>query len=69
MKHFEAVLTKSFFRSPSTHKMSPWVRKIFLQFMPRLLIMRRTTYTLPEYDDTMPPHGYQNEMEMQLVST
>lgn len=55
------------FRSPSTHKMSPWVRKIFLQFMPRLLIMRRTTYTLPEYDDALPPHGYQNDMEMQLV--
>ncbi|CAH1373919.1 hypothetical protein MTP99_015281 [Tenebrio molitor] len=54
------------FRSPSTHKMSPIVRKIFLQFMPKLLIMRRTTYTLPEYDDTLPPRGYASEMEMQL---
>ncbi|XP_044258294.1 acetylcholine receptor subunit beta-like 2 isoform X2 [Tribolium madens] len=54
------------FRSPSTHKMSPMVRKIFLQFMPKLLIMRRTTYTLPEYDDNLPPRGYTNEMELQL---
>lgn len=53
------------FRSPSTHKMSPLVRKIFLQFMPKLLIMRRTTYTLPEYDDNLPPRGYTNEMELQ----
>ncbi|NP_001107771.1 nicotinic acetylcholine receptor alpha 11 subunit precursor [Tribolium castaneum] len=54
------------FRSPSTHKMSPIVRKIFLQFMPKLLIMRRTTYTLPEYDDSLPPRGYSGEIEMQL---
>jgi nicotinic acetylcholine receptor len=46
--------------------MSPLVRKIFLQFMPKLLIMRRTTYTLPEYDDNLPPRGYTNEMELQL---
>ncbi|GJQ74882.1 nAChRa8 [Trypoxylus dichotomus] len=52
------------FRSPSTHKMSPWVRKIFLQFMPRLLIMRRSTYALPEYDDTQPPRGYNNDVDM-----
>ena len=29
------------FRSPKTHKMSPWVRKVFLSILPRLLIMRR----------------------------
>ena len=28
-------------RSPSTHTMSPWVRKVFLNILPRLLIMRR----------------------------
>ncbi|GLV31949.1 nicotinic Acetylcholine Receptor beta2 [Carabus blaptoides fortunei] len=54
------------FRSPSTHKMSPWVRKLFLQFMPRILVMRRTTYTLPEYDDTLPPRGYNNDMDIQM---
>ncbi|KAK2151150.1 hypothetical protein LSH36_374g03043 [Paralvinella palmiformis] len=31
------------FRGPSTHTMSPWVRKVFLNVLPRLLIMRRPT--------------------------
>ena len=29
------------FRSPATHTMSPWVKKVFLNILPRLLIMRR----------------------------
>jgi nicotinic acetylcholine receptor len=29
------------FRSPSTHSMSSWVRKVFLNILPRLLIMKR----------------------------
>lgn len=29
------------FRSPSTHTMAPWVRKLFLDILPRLLVMRR----------------------------
>jgi len=29
------------FRSPSTHMMAPWVRKVFLDILPRLLVMRR----------------------------
>lgn len=29
------------FRSPSTHTMAPWVRKVFLSILPRLLLMRR----------------------------
>ncbi|XP_065226403.1 acetylcholine receptor subunit beta-like 2 isoform X2 [Planococcus citri] len=36
------------FRSPATHKMSPWVRKIFLDIMPPLLMMRRPPYTLAD---------------------
>lgn len=31
--------------------MSPLVKRVFLQFMPRVLMMRRTKYALPEYDD------------------
>jgi nicotinic acetylcholine receptor len=33
------------FSSPSTHKMSPWVKRVFLHFMPRLLMMRRPHYS------------------------
>ncbi|XP_059160025.1 acetylcholine receptor subunit alpha-like isoform X2 [Physella acuta] len=29
------------FRSPATHSMSPWVRRVFLSILPRLLVMRR----------------------------
>ncbi|XP_018019541.1 acetylcholine receptor subunit beta-like 2 [Hyalella azteca] len=29
------------FRSPSTHKMSPWVKRIFIHIMPSLLLMKR----------------------------
>ncbi|KAK3605661.1 hypothetical protein CHS0354_032618 [Potamilus streckersoni] len=29
------------FRSPATHTMAPWVRRVFLHILPKLLIMRR----------------------------
>jgi len=48
------------FRSSSTHVMSPLVKKLFLQFMPRVLMMRRTKYTLPDYDDTI----HTNDIDM-----
>ncbi|CAH1785823.1 unnamed protein product [Owenia fusiformis] len=38
------------FRSPSMHVMSPWVKKVFLNILPRLLIMRR-----PNLDKTKAP--------------
>ncbi|XP_059490094.1 acetylcholine receptor subunit beta-like 2 isoform X1 [Neocloeon triangulifer] len=34
-----------YFRSPSTHKMSPWVKTVFLDAMPRILMMRRPHYS------------------------
>ncbi|KAJ8673122.1 hypothetical protein QAD02_004384 [Eretmocerus hayati] len=51
------------FRCPSTHNMSPWVRSVFLHWMPRLLMMRRTPYSQPEFDDTYLDSGYTNEMD------
>ncbi|CAG5129431.1 unnamed protein product [Candidula unifasciata] len=39
------------FRSPATHSMSPWVRRVFLNILPRLLIMRRPH----EEPETKPP--------------
>ncbi|XP_013406864.1 acetylcholine receptor subunit alpha-like 1 [Lingula anatina] len=43
------VVLNVHFRSPSTHVMSPWVKKVFLQILPRLLMMRRPT---PEGEKT-----------------
>lgn len=47
--------------------MSPIIRKLFLQFMPKLLMMRRTQYILPDYDDTTPSNGYINEIDVRYV--
>ncbi|XP_043278293.1 acetylcholine receptor subunit beta-like 2 [Venturia canescens] len=52
------------FRSPSTHNMSPWVRQVFLIWMPRFLMMRRTPYSTPEYDDNYLDGGYTNEIDL-----
>ncbi|XP_053695457.1 acetylcholine receptor subunit beta-like 2 [Sabethes cyaneus] len=54
------------YRSTSTHKMSPIVKRLFLQFMPKILMMRRAKYTLPDYDDSTPSNGYTNEIDMSL---
>nr|QQH14664.1 nicotinic acetylcholine receptor alpha 8 subunit [Blattella germanica] len=53
------------FRSPSTHKMSPWVKRVFLHFMPRLLMMRRPPYSSRDnFDDTnFQDNGYTNDMD------
>lgn len=53
-----------YFRSPSTHKMSPWVKNVFLNFIPRLLMMRRPPYSLRHdgYDDSQ-DNGYANALD------
>ncbi|KAH7931860.1 hypothetical protein HPB49_025826 [Dermacentor silvarum] len=40
------------FRSPSTHRMAPWVRRLFVHLMPRLLLMRPPQYRI-EVSDTL----------------
>ncbi|XP_034177832.1 nicotinic acetylcholine receptor beta2 isoform X1 [Osmia lignaria lignaria] len=57
------------FRSPSTHNMSPWVRQVFLNWMPRILMMRRTPYSTPEYDDTYMDSGYTNEIDFSFYDS
>ncbi|XP_033214725.1 acetylcholine receptor subunit alpha-like isoform X2 [Belonocnema kinseyi] len=38
------VVLNVHFRSPQTHKMAPWVKRVFIHILPRLLIMRRPQY-------------------------
>ncbi|GAB6031877.1 hypothetical protein CHUAL_010273 [Chamberlinius hualienensis] len=38
------VVLNVHFRSPTTHTMSPWVRRVFIHILPRLLVMKRPQY-------------------------
>ncbi|CAL8115168.1 unnamed protein product [Orchesella dallaii] len=40
------VVLNVHFRTPQTHTMAPWVRRVFLHILPRLLVMRRPQYYL-----------------------
>ncbi|KAM3955007.1 nicotinic acetylcholine receptor subunit alpha 3 isoform 2-T2 [Aphomia sociella] len=40
------VVLNVHFRSPQTHTMAPWVRRVFIHVLPRLLVMRRPHYRL-----------------------
>lgn len=39
------------FRSPSTHRMAPWVRRVFVRLLPRILLMGPPQYRI-ETDDS-----------------
>lgn len=40
------VVLNVHFRSPQTHTMAPWVRTVFINHLPRILVMRRPMYPL-----------------------
>lgn len=35
------IIINVYFRGPTTHRMPNWVRKVFLEFLPKVLLMRR----------------------------
>ena len=43
------VVLNVHFRSPQTHKMAPWVRRVFIHILPRLLAMRRPQCRMDEH--------------------
>ncbi|XP_013775687.2 acetylcholine receptor subunit alpha-like [Limulus polyphemus] len=42
------VVLNVHFRTSSTHHMSPWVKRVFMQMLPRLLLMRRPSDSVSE---------------------
>jgi nicotinic acetylcholine receptor len=50
------------FRSPLTHQMPPWVRRVFLQVLPKLLWMRR-----PKTIDPFPIHQKKSTIKSNLL--
>ncbi|XP_055846269.1 acetylcholine receptor subunit alpha-like isoform X2 [Episyrphus balteatus] len=42
------VVLNVHFRSPQTHTMAPWVRTVFINQLPRILVMRRPLYPISE---------------------
>lgn len=52
------VVLNVHFRSPQTHRMSPWVKRVFIHILPRLLVMRRPQYMF-ETNRTMTLRGRQ----------
>ena len=52
------VVLNIHFRSPLTHQMPPWVRRVFLQVLPKLLWMRRPTTIEPvQYQSSLLPNS------------
>ena len=41
MSHSDAGVLNVNFRTPATHKMAPWVRKAFIDFLPKYLFIER----------------------------
>uniref|UniRef100_T1IUC4 Uncharacterized protein n=1 Tax=Strigamia maritima TaxID=126957 RepID=T1IUC4_STRMM len=56
---FSVVLTSIVlnvhFRSPTTHRMAPWVRRVFIGLLPRFLCIRRPNANLNEDVNPPPP--------------
>jgi nicotinic acetylcholine receptor len=46
------------YRSPATHKMSPWVKRVFIEFLPRFLCMKRPDKDDEEEEVVMEHHGH-----------
>ena len=43
------VVLNVHFRTPQTHTMAPWVRRVFIHILPRLLVMKRPVFELDQH--------------------
>eukprot|EP00096_Caligus_rogercresseyi_P010353 TRINITY_DN3738_c0_g2_i1.p1 TRINITY_DN3738_c0_g2~~TRINITY_DN3738_c0_g2_i1.p1 ORF type:complete len:583 (-),score=115.68 TRINITY_DN3738_c0_g2_i1:579-2327(-) len=63
------VVLNVHFRSPQTHTMAPWVRRVFIHILPRLLVMRRPGQSPESKKRTKPmikENGYGNYVVEQV---
>lgn len=51
------------FRSPSTHKMSPWVRRVFIKTLPKILLMRPPQYRIDITDSSDSDNGSKSKSD------
>merc|ERR1719242_1480870 len=49
------VVLNVHFRTPQTHTMAPWVRRVFIHILPRLLVMRRPYYDMDKHSSANTP--------------
>ncbi|XP_056020892.1 acetylcholine receptor subunit alpha-like 1 isoform X2 [Ostrea edulis] len=58
MSIFLAVYTLGIhFRKPSTHRMNPWVKRVFTEILPRILLMKRPDLTRKPKVSVRKPNG------------
>ncbi|XP_050343904.1 acetylcholine receptor subunit alpha-like isoform X1 [Nymphalis io] len=51
------VVLNVHFRSPQTHRMAPWVKRVFIHILPRLLFMKRPQYKFDTTRSRFTPCG------------
>nr|AKQ12741.1 nicotinic acetylcholine receptor alpha 3 subunit [Chilo suppressalis] len=52
------VVLNVHFRSPQTHTMAPWVRRVFIHVLPRLLVMRRPHFRVDPHRSRFAEIGF-----------
>ncbi|CAL1282916.1 unnamed protein product, partial [Larinioides sclopetarius] len=57
------------FRSPSTHRMAPWVRRIFIRLLPRILLMRPPQYKIETDTAASPPLQHEGYIKEQVANS
>nr|XP_032296697.1 acetylcholine receptor subunit alpha-like isoform X3 [Drosophila virilis] len=51
------VVLNVHFRSPQTHRMAPWVKRLFINFLPKFLFIKRPTYNFETSLTSTGPFG------------
>jgi len=61
---FTVIIINWFFRTPRTHRMPGWIRVLFLNYLPRVILMKR-----PRHDDRWGKKEYTTRHEASVAAT